>query len=141
MQIIVGDCVKALAHMIEEGRQFDYVFGDLTDIPISTTPHGDAWDFIRLILNSSVKVLKPTGKYMTHVSSPRWYLNNNIVSIYRDFFFLFFFSKGNGASCPESLKMYEEVLSQLCVPVTFAKDRAFVPSFFEDWIFYQVSLK
>lgn len=113
-EIIVGDCVKALAHMIEEGRQFDYVFGDLTDIPISTTPHGDAWDFIRLILNSSVKVLKPTGKYMTH---------------------------GNGASCPESLKMYEEVLSQLCVPVTFAKDRAFVPSFFEDWIFYQVSLK
>ncbi|XP_011344913.1 spermine synthase isoform X3 [Ooceraea biroi] len=113
-EIIVGDCVKALAHMIEEGRQFDYVFGDLTDIPISTTPHGDAWDFIRLILNSSVKVLKPTGKYMTH---------------------------GNGASCPESLKMYEEVLSQLCVPITFTKDRAFVPSFFEDWIFYQVSLK
>lgn len=54
--------------MIEEGRQYDYVFGDLTDIPISTTPHGDAWDFIRLILNSSMKVLKPTGKYMTHVS-------------------------------------------------------------------------
>ncbi|KAG7202368.1 hypothetical protein KM043_018694 [Ampulex compressa] len=113
-EIIVGDCVKALAHMIEEGRQFDYVFGDLTDIPISTTPHGDAWDFIRLILNSSVKVLKPAGKYMTH---------------------------GNGASCPESLKMYEEVLTQLCVPVTFTKDRAFVPSFFEDWVFYQVSLK
>ncbi|XP_012528661.1 spermine synthase isoform X3 [Monomorium pharaonis] len=113
-EIIVGDCVKALAHMIEEGRRFDYVFGDLTDIPISTTPHGDDWDFIRLILNSSMKVLKSTGKYMTH---------------------------GNGASCPESLKMYEEVLSQLCVPVTFTKDRAFVPSFFEDWIFYQVSLK
>lgn len=54
--------------MIEEGRQFDYVFGDLTDIPISTTPQGDAWDFIRLILNSSMKVLKPNGKYMTHVS-------------------------------------------------------------------------
>ncbi|XP_014467625.1 PREDICTED: spermine synthase isoform X4 [Dinoponera quadriceps] len=113
-EIIVGDCVKALAHMIAEGRRFDYVFGDLTDIPISTTPHGDAWDFIRLILNSSMKVLKPTGKYMTH---------------------------GNGASCPESLKMYEDVLSQLCVPVTFTKDRAFVPSFFEDWIFYQVSPK
>ncbi|XP_012272731.1 spermine synthase [Orussus abietinus] len=113
-EIIVGDCVKALAHMIEEGRRFDYVFGDLTDIPIGKTPQGDAWDFIRLILNSSMKVLKPTGKYMTH---------------------------GNGASCPESLKMYEEVLSQLCVPVTFSKTCAFVPSFFEDWIFYQVSLK
>lgn len=53
--------------MIDEGRKFDYVFGDLTDIPISTTPRGDAWDFIRLILNSSMKILKSTGKYMTHV--------------------------------------------------------------------------
>ncbi|XP_011312660.1 spermine synthase isoform X1 [Fopius arisanus] len=113
-EIIVGDCVNALAHMIDEGRQFDYVFGDLTDIPISTTPHGDAWDFIRLILNSSMKVLKPSGKYMTH---------------------------GNGASCPESLSMFEEVLAQLSVPVAFTKDRAFVPSFFEDWIFYQVTRK
>ncbi|CAL7946042.1 unnamed protein product [Xylocopa violacea] len=113
-EIIVGDCAKTLAHMIEEGRQFDYVFGDLTDIPISPTPHGDAWDFMRLILNSSMKVLKSTGKYMTH---------------------------GNGASCPQSLEMYEQVLSQLCVPVTFTKDSAFVPSFFEDWVFYQVSLK
>ncbi|XP_048260443.1 spermine synthase isoform X2 [Bombus terrestris] len=113
-EIIVGDCVKTLAHMIEEGKQFDYVFGDLTDIPISPTPHGDAWDFIRLILNSSMKVLKSTGKFMTH---------------------------GNGASCPESLEMYEQVLSQLCVPIAFTKDSAFVPSFFEDWVFYQVSLK
>ncbi|XP_011502998.1 PREDICTED: spermine synthase isoform X1 [Ceratosolen solmsi marchali] len=113
-EIIVGDCVIALNHMINEGHQVDYVFGDLTDIPISTAPHGDAWDFIRLILNSSMKVLKPTGKYMTH---------------------------GNGASCPKSLKMYEEVLSQLCVPVKFTKDEAFIPSFFEVWIFYQVSLK
>ncbi|XP_033318105.1 spermine synthase isoform X2 [Bombus vancouverensis nearcticus] len=113
-EIIVGDCVKTLAHMIEEGQQFDYVFGDLTDIPISPTPHGDAWDFIRLILNSSMKVLKSTGKFMTH---------------------------GNGASCPESLEMYEQVLSQLCVPIAFTKDSAFVPSFFEDWVFYQVSLK
>lgn len=54
--------------MIKEGRKFDYVFGDLTDIPISTTPQGDAWDFVREILNASMKVLKPSGKYMTHVS-------------------------------------------------------------------------
>ncbi|KAL7305890.1 spermine synthase isoform X2 [Trichogramma pretiosum] len=113
-EIIVGDCMKTLTHMIEEGRQFDYVFGDLTDIPISTSPHGDAWDFIRLILNASMKVLKPTGKYMTH---------------------------GNGTSCPESLTMYEDVLQQLAVPVKFTKDVAFIPSFFENWVFYQVSLK
>ncbi|XP_014214939.1 spermine synthase isoform X1 [Copidosoma floridanum] len=113
-EIIVDDCVKTLNNMIEEGRKFDYVFGDLTDIPISTTPQGDAWDFVREILNASMKVLKPNGKYMTH---------------------------GNGASCPESLKMFEDVLDQLCAPVKFTKDSAFIPSFFEDWIFYQVSLK
>lgn len=66
--------------MIEEGRQFDYVFGDLTDIPISTIPQGDAWDFIRLILNCSMKVLKPTGKYMTHVCKNILIVKNNSIS-------------------------------------------------------------
>ena len=37
--------------------------------------------------------------------------------------------------------MYEEVLSQLSMPVKFTKDQAYVPSFYEDWIFYQVSFK
>lgn len=112
-EIIVGDCMIYLKQCINEGlKKFDYVFGDLTDIPISDTPTGEIWDFIRLILESSFKVLKPNGKFMTH---------------------------GNGASCPESLKMYENVLAKLQPRVKFTKDTAFVPSFMEDWIFYQVS--
>jgi len=67
-QIVVGDCVEILNQFIAEGRKFDYVFGDLTDIPLSTSPQGEVWDFIRLILNSALTVLKPKGKYMTHVS-------------------------------------------------------------------------
>jgi len=67
-QIVVGDCVEILNQFIAEGRKFDYVFGDLTDIPLSTSPQGEVWDFIRLILNSALTVLKPQGKYMTHVS-------------------------------------------------------------------------
>jgi spermine synthase len=67
-KIIVGDCVEILNQFITEGRKFDYVFGDLTDIPLSATPQGEVWDFIRLILNSSMAVLKSQGKYMTHVS-------------------------------------------------------------------------
>jgi spermine synthase len=47
---------------------------------------------------------------------------------------------GNGASCPESLLMYEEQLKKLRPVVKFARDTAFVPSFMEDWIFYQVCL-
>lgn len=67
-QIVIDDCVKSLDAMIKEGKKVDYVFGDLTDIPVSTSPQGEIWDFIRLILNKSMQVLKPSGKYMTHVS-------------------------------------------------------------------------
>jgi spermine synthase len=69
-QIIVDDCVKWLDKYISEGTKFDFVFGDLTDIPLSPTPQGELWDFIRLILNKALKVLKPDGKFMTHVSCP-----------------------------------------------------------------------
>lgn len=60
-EIIVGDCMVWLEKYIKEGKKFDYVFGDLTDIPISDTPTGEIWDFIRTILESSFKVLKANG--------------------------------------------------------------------------------
>lgn len=110
-EIVVGDCMMYLNKFIKEGRKFDYVFGDLTDIPISDTPTGEIWDFIRVILESSFKVLKPSGKFMTH---------------------------GNGVSCPESLQMYEEQLDKLSPKVNYTKCSAFVPSFMEEWVFYQV---
>ncbi|CAH0392809.1 unnamed protein product [Bemisia tabaci] len=113
-EIIVDDCIYSLDKMIAEGKKVDFVFGDLTDIPVATSPQGEAWDFIKLILNMSFKVLAPNGKYLTH---------------------------GNGASSPESLKMFETVLSSLEVPVEFSTDHAFVPSFLEDWIFYQIWAK
>lgn len=111
-EIIVGDCMAELNKFISMDKKFDYVFGDLTDIPISTTPTGEIWDFIRTILVASFKVLKPgVGKYMTH---------------------------GNGINCPASLKMYEEQLAKLVPPVEYTKTKAFVPSFMEEWVFYQV---
>lgn len=55
------------------------------------------------------------------------------------FHFRKFMTHGNGASCPESLEMYEQQLKKLRPIVKFTRDRAFVPSFMEDWIFYQVS--
>lgn len=57
----------ALDKFVKEGKKFDFVFGDLTDIPISETPTGEIWNFIRTILQQSFKILKPTGKYLTHV--------------------------------------------------------------------------
>lgn len=68
IQIVVGDCFVSLDRYIKEGTQFDFVFGDLTDIPISDTPTGEIWDFIRAILEKSFKILKPNGIYLQHVS-------------------------------------------------------------------------
>ncbi|XP_073843488.1 spermine synthase isoform X2 [Musca autumnalis] len=112
-EIIVGDCVEYMKKFIAEGRKFDYVFGDLTDIPISGAPVGECWDFIRTILEHSFKILKPDGKYLTH---------------------------GNGTSCLESLELFEEQLGLLKPKVKFTTSKAFVPSFMEEWLFYQVSL-
>ncbi|XP_055376286.1 spermine synthase isoform X2 [Condylostylus longicornis] len=112
-EIIVGDCMDYMKRFIQQERKFDYVFGDLTDIPISETPTGEIWDFIRSILEHSFKILKPDGKFLTH---------------------------GNGSSCPESLRMYEDQLKLLKPPVKFTTAKAFVPSFMEEWVFYQVSL-
>lgn len=110
-QIIIDDCMNHLDKFVKDGRQFDYVFGDLTDIPISDTPTGEIWNFIRAILDRSFKILKPTGKYLTH---------------------------GNGANRPDSLAMFEEQLHKLQPTVVFEKTQAFVPSFMEEWVFYKV---
>ncbi|GLV34397.1 Spermine synthase [Carabus blaptoides fortunei] len=111
-QIIVGNCMKSLNLFRSEGRKFDYVFGDLTYVPISDTSSGEKWDFIRKILQMSFEILKPTGKFMTHC---------------------------NGVNCPEALKMYESELKKLTPPVTINKATAYIPSFYEDWVFYQIN--
>ncbi|XP_073983397.1 spermine synthase isoform X2 [Rhodnius prolixus] len=110
-EIILGDCMTSLEAMIKENRQFDYVFGDLTDVPVTPTPQNEIWDFIRLILKTSMKILKPKGKYMTHCC---------------------------GAACPGALKMFEDQLSSLGCEVDYTKATAFIPSFLEDWLFYQI---
>lgn len=59
---------------IKEGKKVDYIFGDLTDIPISDSACGELWEFMITILEAAFKILKPTGKFMTHVS--RFYFTN-----------------------------------------------------------------
>ncbi|XP_063927037.1 spermine synthase-like isoform X2 [Zophobas morio] len=110
-EIIVGDCIKAVEQYIKEGRKFDYVFGDLTDVPLSESPTGELWEFINKILSMSFKILKPDGKFMTHVI---------------------------GSAAGDALKMYETQLMKVQPPVKFTTSHAFIPSFLEDWVFYQV---
>nr|XP_046173096.1 spermine synthase [Oncorhynchus gorbuscha] len=111
-QVLVEDCVPVLKKYVEEGKTFDYVINDLTAVPISTAPEEDStWEFLQLILDLSIKVLRPTGKY---------------------------FTQGNCANLTEALALYEEQLGRLSCPVDFSKEVVCVPSYMELWVFYTV---
>uniref|UniRef100_A0A8C2ZWH9 Spermine synthase n=1 Tax=Cyclopterus lumpus TaxID=8103 RepID=A0A8C2ZWH9_CYCLU len=111
-QILVEDCVPVLKKYVQEGKTFDYVINDLTAIPISMEPEEDStWEFLRLILDLSIKVLHPSGKYLT---------------------------QGNAENMKESLRLYEEQLGKLSCPVGFSKEVVCVPSYMEQWVFYSV---
>ncbi|EMP25657.1 Spermine synthase [Chelonia mydas] len=66
---------------------------------------GDStWEFLRLILDLSMKVLKHDGKY---------------------------FTQGNCINLAEALTLYEEQLGRLYCPVEFSKETVCVPSYME----------
>ena len=51
------------------GEQFDYIFGDLTEIPLADEPQNKEWEFFQTIFDKSLLVLKSDGRFLTHVSS------------------------------------------------------------------------
>ncbi|XP_072036289.1 spermine synthase-like [Amphiura filiformis] len=110
-EVLVEDCIPILEAYIKEGKKFDYVINDLTAIPITTEARGSQWDFLRLILQLSMKVLKSDGKY---------------------------FTQGNGAIMKSALEMYEKQLQQLECDVEFSKETVCVPSYMEMWVFYEI---
>ncbi|CAN8017467.1 unnamed protein product [Ixodes persulcatus] len=110
-EIIIDDCVKKMQQYIGEGRTFDIVFNDLTDIPISTEPQGEHWDFVKKIVTMGLQVLKTNGLFLNHAI---------------------------GISCTSALETYEELLTKLPFKVEFSKHSEHVPSFMEDWVFYEV---
>ncbi len=66
-QIVIGDCLTELDKLTNENVQFDFVFSDLTDIPLSTTPQNKEWQFLLDVMEKSLAVLKPNGQFLTHV--------------------------------------------------------------------------
>ncbi|KAK1788255.1 hypothetical protein P4O66_016708, partial [Electrophorus voltai] len=122
--VLVEDCVPVLKKFVEEGRTFDYVINDLTAVPISTAPEEalcnginnlnilsiytsfteSTWEFLRLILDLSIKVLRSSGKY---------------------------FTQGNCVNLTEALGEYEELLGKLSCKVDFSKEVVCVPSYLE----------
>lgn len=101
--------------MVERGDGFDYVFSDLTDIPLSSSETQSAeWQFLSNVLTKSLRLLRRGGRFLTH---------------------------GSGVSSVRSLDNFEAHLKNLSDPVRveYRRYNAFVPSFMEDWVFYQVA--
>merc|ERR1712012_1448796 len=112
-KIIADDALKWLATYKEEGRQFDVIFGDLTDIPV----HGNdtsTWNFVRTVVRTSLLLLPIGGKYLTHI---------------------------NGINSPNSIALFAKMVEGLGVPVEIATTEAHVPSSMEKWVFYQLTRK
>ncbi|KAF2368164.1 Spermidine synthase tetramerization domain [Trinorchestia longiramus] len=114
-ETIVGDAIAYMKEYIKEGRQFDYVFADLTDVPIGE-PVGDVWDFLGMVIELGTQLLKPgTGRYMTHAT---------------------------GVQCTNALSMFEKRLSSASVGMQdISRTAHYVPSFMEKWSFFQATRK
>ena len=69
--VMVGDAIKFMEDCISSGRTFDYVFNDLTDIPLSSEHSEvgrDLWGFVKRILNLALKCMRKDSVYLNHVS-------------------------------------------------------------------------
>uniref|UniRef100_A0A2K5CLM9 PABS domain-containing protein n=1 Tax=Aotus nancymaae TaxID=37293 RepID=A0A2K5CLM9_AOTNA len=110
-QVLIEECIPVLKRYTKEGREFDYVINDLTAVPIATSPEDSTWEFLRLILDFSMKVLKQDGKY---------------------------FKQGNCVNLTEALFFYKEQLGCLYCPVEFSKEIVCVPLYLKLWVFYTV---
>ncbi|KAI0233218.1 Spermine synthase [Lamellibrachia satsuma] len=102
-----GICGDSMDHL--KGDNYEVLVED--SVPVTKEPTGDLWDFLRQILDLSMKVLSPAGKY---------------------------FTQGNGANMTLSLAMYEKQLSKLETPVEFRKKPVHIPSYHELWVFYEI---
>lgn len=113
-KIIAGCAIQFMKECKAKQFEFDYIFGDLTDTPVSTGPRdSDLWQFLGTILELGVGLLRPnSGRYLTHC---------------------------NGINVPHSLTAYEKVLSELAGgKCKFTQTQSYVNSFMETWVFYQI---
>lgn len=108
------------------------------------------WEFLRLILDLSIKVLRPTGKYFSQVSvclscwgyswderSPDILIiimmlgNGNAYADIKVWRIFILFLQGNCVNLTEALGEYEGLLRRLSCKVDFSKEVVCVPSYLE----------
>ena len=125
-KIIIDDCLKVLRKSVDEGKKYDFIFNDLTDIPVcqrkdaltafdsSAVQTDSPWHFIETIFNLSLDCLAEDGVYMNHASG-----------------------KGNR----EAIESYEDFLRNSRVQLEYESRESYVPSFMEIWTFYSIKRK
>lgn len=125
-KIIVDDCIKILRKSFQDGKRYDVIFNDLTDIPVagreesltafdpSCSQADNPWHFIEAIFNLSLDCLTRDGLYMSHTTG-----------------------KGN----VKSLEEWENFLDDSKIKVEYEKRSSYVPSFMEIWVFYTIKKK
>ncbi|ELT98123.1 hypothetical protein CAPTEDRAFT_160239, partial [Capitella teleta] len=109
-EVIVGDAIAFLKKAIADNQHYDFVLSDLTVVPITPEPVGDEWDFLRLVLDLSTKVLAKDGKLLTHA---------------------------NALLATRAISMFEGELDKL-QGFQWNRKEAHVPSFHELWTFYEI---
>merc|ERR1719376_1429007 len=135
-EIKVGDAVEFMRGKISEGVKYDYVFTDLTDMPVSNSGDSggdsDLWAFLCLVAELAVNLIKPNGggKLMAHC---------------------------NRKTLPEFIVKFEGMLAGLRVTTAgnnegenghistelkpvFQRRDSFVPSFMGTWVFYTLQM-
>ncbi|XP_039254257.2 spermine synthase-like [Styela clava] len=110
-QFIVADAAEYLERAVKNNLKVDIIINDITTIPLTSKSEGDRWDFLRKVLNLSMKVVKDGGVYINH---------------------------GTSASRLEGQKLYEYELNKLDYTIQFTKKIAIIPSYQENWVIYLI---
>lgn len=116
-RVYVDDCMDIMRGYRAESRTFDYIFNDLTDIPVAGDPAAppddieqeDLWSEIEDLFRLALGCLERDGRYMTHAT---------------------------GSGNAHALELYENFLKR--TPVKFDKCEIYVPSFKQTWMFYTI---
>nr|XP_022296149.1 spermine synthase-like isoform X2 [Crassostrea virginica] len=110
-EIKICDCLCELKEALDSGTQYDYVINDLTEFPVDKDKYGFTYQFQTSceILELSVKILRPGGKYL---------------------------ARGNCLSAENYTNQFEQDVRTL--GLDFKRTDVHVPSFLETYCLYEV---
>lgn len=123
-QVHIEDGLEYLQQCYDDNKMFDYIFNDLTEIPVgkrdqvrlalhpNLVQKEGLWKTVAEIFELSLDCLAKDGAYVTHTTA-----------------------RGN----TDALDNFQEILKKSRQPVKYERREAYVPSFMETWVFYTIT--